>query len=712
MTGPLVPLRQLVLKVHSRCDLACRHCYVYEHADQSWSSRPRVISDEVVSRAALRLAEHARNHELASVQVILHGGEPLLAGPARLRHVCHALRTALHGVSELDLRIHTNGVQLSERYLDLFAEFGVRVGVSLDGDRAANDRHRLFADGRSSHDKVLKAIGLLNGDRYRHLFAGILCTIDVRNDPAAVYDALAATAAPRIDFLLPHATWDAPPLRPDGASTPYADWLLAVHDRWNAQGRPMPVRLFDSVISTLGGGPGLTESMGLESADVVVIETDGTYEQADSLKTAYDGAPVTGMDVFRHTLDEVARHPGMTARQHGADDLAEQCRTCPVVRSCGGGLFAHRYRGDGTGFANPSVFCADLEELVRGLDARTGAGADRPVDGFDALADGTDDGTALRALARVRQAVTRELLSTLNEEQLSRERELWDPAWELALDLGRSDGTFTQALLSHPYTRTWAARCLDDRALPGDLACLVAAVALPAGLVESVRVPVRSGLVHLPGLGRLRVRTGLTAIDLTYSRFSGPAPDWEPLRSVRAEGMDVVIDDVDPHRDCFGGPVSGRLTDEEAEQWRHVLPQSWASIRKALPGTASAMAQGLRVITPLTGRVDPRAGTPGGGFAALGLHLDCDPVRVARDLVRGFRLGLLDVLLDECDLYDEADARTGRLLADTYARAATDALRHNPESGRRTRAQWQELASAASLTALGRRFVDGMGRSL
>ncbi|MEU6373108.1 FxsB family cyclophane-forming radical SAM/SPASM peptide maturase [Streptomyces sp. NPDC046909] len=712
MNDPHVPLRQLVLKVHSRCDLACRHCYVYEHADQSWSARPKLISDEVISRVALRLVEHAREHQLASVQVILHGGEPLLAGPVRLRHICETLRAALYGVADLDLRIHTNGVQLSERHLDLFAEFDVRVGISLDGDRAANDRYRLFANGRSSYDQVLKAIGLLNQDRYRHLYAGILCTVDVRNDPAAVYDALAAADPPRIDFLLPHATWDTPPLRPDGAATPYADWLLAAHDRWNDQGRPMRVRLFDSVVSTLGGGPALTESMGLEAADIVVIETDGTYEQADSLKTAYDGAPVTGMNVFQHSLDDVARHPGMTARQHGIDDLAEQCRTCPVVRSCGGGLFAHRYRGDGTGFHNPSVFCADLKQLVLGIDARTGAGAHRPIEGFDALAEGTDDGAALGVLVRARREVTRELLVMLNEQRGLHEGELWDSAWELALELGQSGGDFLDSLLSHPYTRTWAARCLDGEARPGDLACLVAAVALPTGLVGQVRVPVRDGFVALPGLGRIRVQGDGTATDLTYSHFSDSAPGWEPLRWIRAEGMEVALDDVDPHRDCYGAPVSARLTDEEAEQWRHVLPQAWALIHKALPEVASAMAQGVHVITPLADPVDPELATPGGGFAALGLHLDADPARVAVDLVRGFRLGLLDVLLDRCELYDETDKRAGRLLADTYARVATDALRHDPESVRRTRAQWAELAASSVLTSLGRRFVDGIGRCL
>lgn len=210
MTGPLVPFREIVLKVHSRCDLACDHCYVYEHADQSWRTRPKAISDEAVHWTALRLAEHARTHDLPSVSVILHGGEPLLAGPARLRRVCEELTGALEGTAGLDLRIHTNGLQLSPRYLDLFDEFNVRVGISLDGDRASNDRHRRFADGRTSHPLVLRAVELLRQDRYAHLDLGLLCTIDVLNDPVAVYDALTELAPPRIDFLLPHATWDDP----------------------------------------------------------------------------------------------------------------------------------------------------------------------------------------------------------------------------------------------------------------------------------------------------------------------------------------------------------------------------------------------------------------------------------------------------------------------------------------------------------------------
>src|SRR5580700_10030488 len=88
-------IAQYVLKVHSRCDLACDHCYVYEHADQSWRGKPKVISAEVVAQAGVRIAEHARGHSLPGVRIVLHGGEPLLAGASRLAQIAQALRAAV-----------------------------------------------------------------------------------------------------------------------------------------------------------------------------------------------------------------------------------------------------------------------------------------------------------------------------------------------------------------------------------------------------------------------------------------------------------------------------------------------------------------------------------------------------------------------------------------------------------------------------------------
>ena len=55
-----VPFREFIVKIHSRCDLACDYCYVYEMADQSWRDRPRRMSAEIASLTAMRIGEHAR----------------------------------------------------------------------------------------------------------------------------------------------------------------------------------------------------------------------------------------------------------------------------------------------------------------------------------------------------------------------------------------------------------------------------------------------------------------------------------------------------------------------------------------------------------------------------------------------------------------------------------------------------------------------------
>src|ERR1700743_2724149 len=75
-----VPFRQFILKVHSRCNLSCTYCYVYEMADQGWQGLPKYMSLPVAGQAVARIAEHVQGHHLSSVDVILHGGEPLLAG--------------------------------------------------------------------------------------------------------------------------------------------------------------------------------------------------------------------------------------------------------------------------------------------------------------------------------------------------------------------------------------------------------------------------------------------------------------------------------------------------------------------------------------------------------------------------------------------------------------------------------------------------------
>jgi uncharacterized protein len=373
------PFRQFVLKVHSRCNLACDYCYVYRHADQGWRAQPTRMSVPTLTAAAERIATHARAHRLPSVQVVLHGGEPLLAGRGYLAGAVRLLRRVAAPDVDVVVGLQTNGTLLDPEFLAEFRAGGVRVGVSVDGAAAGHDRHRRYASGTGSHAPVAAALRLLARPENRPIYAGLLCTVDPANDPVATYRALLDHDPPAVDFLLPHGNWSAPPpgRTPDPEQTPYADWLIAAFDEWYAEPvLPTRVRLFEEIIHLLLGGGSATEAVGLTPTSMVVVETDGSIEQSDMLKSAYPGAAVTGLHVARDPFDAALRLPSIAARQLGAAALGEECRRCPVRRVCGGGLYPHRYRA-GTGFRNPSVYCADLYRLIGHIRARVAADVGR-----------------------------------------------------------------------------------------------------------------------------------------------------------------------------------------------------------------------------------------------------------------------------------------------------------------------------------------------
>ncbi|GAB1817785.1 FxsB family radical SAM/SPASM domain protein [Herbidospora sp. RD11066] len=332
-------------------------------ADQNWRNQPRRMSETIADRVADRIGEHAATHGLAEVDVILHGGEPLLAGPEFIAYVVQTIRRRMGTGSQANVSIQTNGIRLDEDFLRLFKQLGIRVGISYDGEAEAHDRHRLFRDGKGSHDQVSKAIRRISSGRYHELFGGLLCTIDLRNNPMKTYDALLDFDPPAVDFLLPHGNWSTPPpFRDAGLSTPYADWLIPIFDRWYRSAET-EIRLFTEILRLLTGRPSRSESIGLSRVLLLVIETDGSIEQSDILKSAYPGATATPLHVLRDPLDAALLLPSLVARQVGLHALSEICHKCDLVNWCGGGLYAHRYK-EGSGFDNPSVYCPDLYALI------------------------------------------------------------------------------------------------------------------------------------------------------------------------------------------------------------------------------------------------------------------------------------------------------------------------------------------------------------
>lgn len=365
----------VLLKVASRCNLDCGYCYVYHMGDEAWRSQPKLMPSATIERVAEQLAElYAQQRQ--SFSVVLHGGEPLLLGSARLRSLCEVLRAAVP--HPCGIHIQTNGTLLTEEILDIFVRFNVGVSISIDGPTAVHDRFRRDHRGKGSQIRVRGAIDrLLARHDARPLFAGVLAVIDPTSDAVEVYESLKDTGAPNLDFLVRDGHWDRLPFgKSSGLSIEYGRWLEVLLDRYLADTRPPRIRILDDMLRLLLGGVSQKEGVGTTDYGILVIEPDGRVDKNDTLKVAHPAADQfdRAWSIFADRLVEIVRSPAYRDYYRQQRPTAAACRTCGDLSICGGGMVAHRWSA-ARGFDNPTVFCADQKYLIERMRAVVGARA-------------------------------------------------------------------------------------------------------------------------------------------------------------------------------------------------------------------------------------------------------------------------------------------------------------------------------------------------
>jgi HEXXH motif-containing protein len=347
-----------------------------------------------------------------------------------------------------------------------------------------------------------------------------------------------------------------------------------------------------------------------------------------------------------------------------------------------------------------------------------------------------------------------------------------DVAGRLLTDVQRSARCAADEVLLQPHVGAWAARSLRELLVSGSLAAthlghlgaITAAAALRAGVAGEVSVYAQDGGVVLPTYGRVRtpIRRGwcrlrtagdgtgvaLAAGDGTCTVRLGPAPTaaWTPFRRLEASAgglaFDVVLDDLDPYRDCADLPVAGRLDDVTVERWHGVLNDGWALLVRDHRPLAEAVATAVVSLVPLE-RSPDAPGLSGTCFEAIGAVAMTEPrsaVNLALALSHEVQHTKLSALLDLVPLVRpragelfyapwRKDPRpVAGLMQGTYAWLGladfwhTRRRRTGSRGGltdfelalavRQARQGADSLNESGRVTSAGRRFVDGMRRRL
>lgn len=360
----------VLLKVASRCNIDCTYCYVYNMGDEGWRGMPALLSDATVGALCRRLSELAQTQS-RKFAIVLHGGEPMMLGPRRLKKLLTALRNVLS--RDYPIAIQSNGVLLTKEILDVCDESDVSLSISIDGPEDVHDRFRVGKKGQGTHGQTRAGISLLKAHpSSERLFSGVLAVIDPGSSPAAVYAHLTSLGAPSIDFLYRDGNHSVLPYGKIAAqSIEYGQWLEGILDCYLADPAPPKIRFLDDLIKLVLGGRGVKEGLGEMDYGILIVDTDGSITKNDTLKSTEPGADrfEQAWSVHTHGFSEVVQSDEFARYHEIQRPTASKCRSCTELSVCGGGMPLHRWSQD-DGLNNPSVYCSDQLHIIGSIRNR------------------------------------------------------------------------------------------------------------------------------------------------------------------------------------------------------------------------------------------------------------------------------------------------------------------------------------------------------
>jgi uncharacterized protein len=355
-------LRLVVFQPTSFCNLNCDYCYVPGRRESARMS-------EAVIRAAASFIFALAPADQRSFQFLWHAGEPLVVGVPYYRRAFALIEAVTPPDALVTHTIQTNGTLITQSWCQFFREYGVRVGVSIDGPAALHNAHRRSWSGTGTHARVLEGCRLL---REHEILPRALCVLtrESLSYPDEIYDFFANSGFTSVGFNVEEVEGAnlASSLGSGAASEVariYRTFMLRMWHRWRDDDCRLQIREFAQELSCvldLQANPRFVrEPDEVIPFAIVTVRKDGALgtfapELLSTLSRDYDDfiignvlsdtpAEVKAGEAFRRLARDVSR--GRTACS----------QTCTYYPLCGGGFQSNRMAEHGSLVATETTTC-------------------------------------------------------------------------------------------------------------------------------------------------------------------------------------------------------------------------------------------------------------------------------------------------------------------------------------------------------------------
>ncbi len=153
MTSSFPQTHQIVIQPTTFCNIDCSYCYLPN----------RHLTNKLTKEVLTTFLSNFRNESLESnnVEIRWHAGEPLSINIKLFEDYLATTNYILHDF-DIKYTIQTNALPINEGWCELFKEYNIELGVSIDGPAHIHDKYRLNKKGKGTFDSVIRNIELLS----------------------------------------------------------------------------------------------------------------------------------------------------------------------------------------------------------------------------------------------------------------------------------------------------------------------------------------------------------------------------------------------------------------------------------------------------------------------------------------------------------------------------------------------------------------------
>jgi uncharacterized protein len=336
------------------CNIDCTYCYLDRRNERT------TMTAAVVEAIGSRILASPLAAE--QITVVWHGGEPTTLGPDWYEDAFARL-AAQAPATKVTHAFQTNGVAVDDRWITLWRDRDVRVGLSLDGPRRLNDLARRTRGGRSSFDAALRGLRRLR-DAGLPFHVITVLSRESLEVPDELFDFLVAEGVTDVCFNVEEIEGanGRSSLSAEGSVEAYGRFLRRFAERMRRAGGRLRCREVDGVAGLIAGDrASRLRNPQTRPLEIVSVSVEGglsTYSPELLGATAPTFDDFVFGDVRREGPEAILRSPAFLRLRRDVEDGVAACAAqCAYFGVCGGGAPGNKFFEHGHCRGAETLFC-------------------------------------------------------------------------------------------------------------------------------------------------------------------------------------------------------------------------------------------------------------------------------------------------------------------------------------------------------------------